>query len=79
MSHAMNRQDLFMGGLALTLALLAIGAAIHNRDVYFRLPKICWIDQRWGRGTARIVYTVAGLGLAVLAILILSGWSYLGE
>jgi len=74
----MNRQDLFMAGLALILALLAIGAAIHNQDRYYRLPKVRWIDERWGRGVARIVYAVAGLVLLALAILILSGWTVLG-
>jgi len=75
----MNRQDLFMAGLALLLALLAIGAAVHNRDGYYRLPKVRWIDERWGRGVARVVYAVAGLVLLVLGILILSGWTFLGQ
>jgi hypothetical protein len=74
----MNRQDLCMAGLALILALLAIGAALHNRDSYYRLPKIRWIDERWGRRVARIVYAVVGLVLAVLGVLILSGWSLIG-
>ena len=74
----MNRQDLFMAGLALILALLAIGGAVHNHDRYYRLPKVRWIDERWGRGVVRIVYAVAGLVLLALAILILSGWTVLG-
>lgn len=67
-----------MGSLALILALLAIGAAIHNRDSYYRLQKIRWIDERWGRRVARSVYVVAGLLLALLGILILSGWKLIG-
>jgi len=74
----MNRQDLFMAGLALMLALLSVGAAIHNRDSYYRLPKIRWIDERWGRRRARVVFALAGLVLAGLGILILSGWSFSG-
>ena len=74
----MNRQDVFMAGLALLLALLAIGAAMHNRDRYYRLPKVRWIDQRWGRGVARVVYAVMGLLLLALGILIMSGWTFLG-
>jgi len=74
----MNRQDLCMASVALILALLAIGAAIHNRDSYYRLPKIRWIDERWGRRVARSVYVVAGLLLALLGILILSGWKLIG-
>lgn len=73
----MNRQDVFMAGLALVLALLAIGAAVRNRDSYYRLPKVRWIDQRWGRGVARLVYAVMGLILLVLGIVILSGWTFL--
>jgi len=74
----MNRQDVFMAGLALMLALLAIGAAVPNRDSYYRLPKVRWIDQRWGRGVARVVYAVMGLILLALGVLILSGWTLLG-
>ena len=73
----MNRQDLFMAVLALLLAFLAFAAAIHNRDHYYRLPKVRWIDERWGRKTGRAVYADMGLVLLALAVAILCGWTLL--
>lgn len=54
----------------MALGLLALIAAIHNRDCYFRLPKARWIQDRWGRGTARVVYALLGIGLITLGIVI---------
>lgn len=76
-NHAMNRQDLLMAAVALLLALLAFLAAAGNRDHYYRLPKVRWIDERWGRKTARMWYAIMGLLLAALGMTILSGWSFL--
>lgn len=74
----MNRQDLLMAAIALWMAWFALTAAIRNRDRDYRFRKIRWIEERWGRGTARVAYAVAGLLLAVMAIAILYGWSVLG-
>jgi len=73
----MNRQDLLMAAVALLLALLAFRAALGNRDHYYRLPKVRWIDERWGRKIARVWYAIMGLVLAALGVAILSGWSFL--
>jgi hypothetical protein len=66
----MNTQSLFVGSVALVLGLLAVVAAIHNHDWYFQIPKARWIETRWGRGTARVVYAVLGLVLIIAGILI---------
>ncbi len=73
----MNREHLLMAAVALVLAVLAITAGLSNRDGYYRWSKIGWIDRRWGRTAARIVYAVGGLVMALIAALILSGWSVL--
>jgi small neutral amino acid transporter SnatA (MarC family) len=73
----MNRQDILMAAIALVLALLAFKAALGNRDHYYRLPKVRWIDERWGRRAARVWYAVMGLLLTALGVAILSGWSFL--
>lgn len=73
----MNPQDIFMAAVALLLALLALRAALGNRDHYYRLPKVRWIDERWGRRTARVWYAIMGLLCAALGVAILSGWSFL--
>ena len=75
----MNRQDIFMAVLALSLALLAFMAAVQNRDQYYRLPKVRWVDERWGRKSARVVYAIAGMVLAALGVAILCGWSLLRQ
>lgn len=74
----MNHQDLLMAVVALLLASLAWVAAVRNRDCDYRFRKIRWIDQRWGRRTARLVYVVMGLLLVALGLAILCGWSVLG-
>lgn len=75
--QVMNPQSLLMAAVALLLALLAFVAATGNRDSYYRLPKVRWIDERWGRRPARVWYAVMGLLLAALGVAILSGWSVL--
>ena len=69
----MTADQLFVGAVAFILGLLALTAAIHNRDWYFRLPKARWIENRWGRSTARIVYALLGVGLITLGLLIVLG------
>lgn len=75
--QVMNRQDIVMAAVALSLAVLAFVAALGNCDEFYRLPKVRWIDQRWGRTAARVWYAVAGLLLAAAGLAILSGWSVL--
>ena len=69
----MTVDQLFVGAVAFILGLLALTAAIHNRDWYFRLPKARWIENRWGRSTARVVYVLLGAGLIALGIAIVLG------
>lgn len=75
--QVMNRQDLVMAAVALSLAVLAFVAALGNRDEFYRLPKVRWIDQRWGRIAARVWYAAIGMLLAATGLAILSGWSVL--
>jgi hypothetical protein len=69
----MSVDQLFVGAVAFILGLLALTAAIHNRDWYFRLPKARWIENRWGRSTVRVVYALLGAGLVALGIAIVLG------
>jgi hypothetical protein len=73
----MNPQDILMAVVALLLASFAFAAAARNREQDYRLRKIHWIDQRWGRRAARAVYAVVGLLLMASGIAILCGWSVL--
>lgn len=69
----MTAEQLFVGAVAFILGLLALIAAIHNRDWYFRLPKARWIEDRWGRSTVRVVYALLGIALIALGLVIVSG------
>ena len=62
----MSAERLFMITVAAVLGLSALVAAIHNHDVYYRLPKARLIEDRWGRTGARLAYVV--LGLVFLAL-----------
>ena len=73
----MKPQDLLMALVALILAVLALAAAVRNRDRDFRFRKIGWIDRRWGRNAARGLCAVIGLLLAAMGLAILCGWSVL--
>ena len=65
-----SREAWFVGGVAFTLGLLALVAAIHNRDWYYQLPKIQWVEERFGRPAARCIYAVLGAMLIVLALFV---------
>jgi len=69
----MPADQLFVGAIAFILGALALTAAIHNRDWYFRLPKARWIEDRWGRGAVRIAYALLGIALIALSIVIVLG------
>jgi len=73
----MNCQDTLMAAVAFLLAALALVAALGNRDRFYLLPKVRWIDQRWGRNAARVWYAIVGLLLTAAGVAILSGWSAL--
>jgi hypothetical protein len=62
----MTVEQVFVGTVAILLGLLAVIAAIHNHDWYFRLRKARWIEQRWGRTPVRIIYAVLGIALIAM-------------
>jgi len=62
----MTVEQVFVGSVAILLGALAVVAAIHNHDWYFRLRKACWIEKRWGRTAVRIVYALLGIALITL-------------
>ena len=69
----MKTEHLFVGGVAILLGALALLAAIHNRDCYYRLPKTRWIENRWGRPVARIFYAAVGVVLLTLGTCVALG------
>ena len=66
----MTAERVFMMSVAFVFGLAALVAAIHNHDVYYRLPKARFIEDLGGRTAARWAYvlfglTFLGLGLAI--------------
>ncbi len=59
-------EQFFVGGVAAVLGLLALWASVHNHDRYYQLPKIRWMEDRWGRTTARMAYAILGVVLLAL-------------
>ena len=69
----MSAEQVLMGSVALLIGILALTAAIHNQDSYFRLQKLRWIDERLGRKAARTFCAVLGATLLILGIVIMLG------
>jgi hypothetical protein len=72
-TKAMVGEHYFVGGVAILLGLLALVAAVHNHPRYYVLPKIRWIEQRWGRRAARGFYAVLGTALLGWGVIVLLG------
>ena len=72
-NQAMIGEQFFVGGVAGLLGLLALWASIQNHDRYYQLPKIRWIEDRWGRTRARIFYAVLGIALLAVAVYVSLG------
>ena len=68
----MSLERWFMMTVALGLGLLAVVAAIHNHEIYYRLPKARLIEDLGGRNAVRIAYVI--LGLAFLGLGVAIAW-----
>ena len=66
--------DRFVAAVASIVGSVLLWAAWRQPLWWRDLPKIRWMERRWGSGPARLVSAAAGLGLWVLAGVILSGW-----
>ncbi len=69
----MARERFFMMSVAAVLGLLALIAAVHNHDAYYRLPKARFIESLGGRIAARLAYALLGLVLIGLSVAIFRG------
>jgi hypothetical protein len=69
----MHGEQFFVGGVAMMLGFAALLAAFQNHDRYYQLPKIRWVDERWGRGTARAAYVFLGACFLALGIFVFLG------
>ena len=72
----MYAEQLFVGGVAVVLGVLALTAAATNYDLYYQPRKIRWVEDRWGRSTARCVYLALGAFLCCAGVAIAAGWTF---
>lgn len=66
--------DWFVGGVAVLIGLLALVHGIAPREQTFTMPKLRWLEQAYGRTTARVFLGVLGATLILLGIAIALGW-----
>ena len=69
----MNIEQAFVGGVAVALGMLCAAIAVFDLEWFFRLPKARWIEARWGRHGARLVFGALGLLLFLLGVYIALG------
>ncbi|MCY2991998.1 MAG: Imm17 family immunity protein [Planctomycetota bacterium] len=69
----MSLERWFMMTVAMGLGLLAVVAAIHNHEIYYRLPKARLIEDLGGRNAVRIAYVILGLTFIGLGVAIAWG------
>ena len=69
----MTPEELFVGGVSVTLGVIAIAISIGNWKPCYRLPKVRWIESLGGRTAARWTYAVSGALLILLGIAIAAG------
>ena len=66
----MSLERIFMMTVAFGLGLAALVAAIHNHEIYYRLPKAHFIEGLGGRNAARVAYVILGLMFLGLGVAI---------
>lgn len=71
----MTYQDLFVGGVAISIGVVGLLASIGNWDLFFQTWKAEWIEARGGRIAVRAVYAMLGLGLIGLGLAIAGGFA----
>lgn len=74
----MNGEQVFVGGVSAVLGLICLFAAASNWNWFYQLPKAKSLDQRWGRGCARIAFAILAILLIMTGALIVfdigPGW-----
>ncbi len=65
--------DVFVGGVAMILGSVVVSAAVFNWEWYYQLNKPRWVEEKWGRGRARVIFALIGSALIVLGGIIAIG------
>lgn len=66
--------DWIVGGIAIAIGIVLCACAAISTEHLYELPKVRWLQQRYGRSATRSVLIVAGVALVALGIAIALGW-----
>jgi hypothetical protein len=69
-----NFADWFVGGVAIVLGIVALVHALSASERVFELPKMRWLERRYGKKAAKIMLGVLGLILIALGAAIALGF-----
>lgn len=69
-------EDLFVGCAAIALGGFLIGCAAKNSEWFYAMRTARWLQRVLGRGGARIVHTLLGIGLIILGVAIAQGYRW---
>ena len=64
----MIHPDLFVGIVAIAVAIFTLGSAIFNWEWSYQLRKTRWIETRYSRETARLTLGVVGIICLVIGV-----------
>jgi small neutral amino acid transporter SnatA (MarC family) len=71
-----RHQDLLVGIVGIALGLFLLACAITNWRWYYSLYTANWLERRFGRGGARSIHALLGLGLVALGVAIALGYRW---
>lgn len=66
--------DWIVGAVAITIGVLLCASAAISTEHLYELPKVRWLQQRFGRAATRSMLIVAGVALVAVGIAIALGW-----
>lgn len=70
----MVAEQIFVGAIAMAIGAAAFVAAAVNWESCFQLPKLQWIERRYGRGGARWFCGLLGVTFMMLGAAIAAGF-----
>ena len=69
----MIHPDLFVGVVAIAVAIFTLGSAIFNWEWSYQLRKTRWIESKYSRETARMMLGLVGLICLVIGVYLTLG------
>lgn len=70
----MTALDLLVGTVSAVVGLAMFVGGVFNLEAVFRVAKVQWLSEQFGRSGARLVCALLGLVFFALGIAIALGW-----